>query len=60
MIQQRDADFKLLLDEKGEFILVPAFDYIMDVFDGLNAISYEVLKFYIIENDIDGKLDLTV
>lgn len=46
-------------DGEGNFILLPAFDYIMGVFDSLNAISYDVLKAYIVENDNDGKWDLT-
>ena len=45
--------------DEGNFILLPAFDYIMGVFDSLNAISYDVLKAYIVENDNDGKWDLT-
>ncbi|MDH1882769.1 hypothetical protein [Empedobacter sp. GD03797] len=59
MIQQRDENFEPVLDAEGNFILLPAFDYIMGVFDNLNAISYDVLKAYIVENDNDGKWDLT-
>ena len=59
MIQQRDENFEPVLDESGNFILLPAFDYIMGVFDSMNAISYDVLKAYIVENDNDGKWDLT-
>ena len=59
MIQQRDENFEAVLDDEGNFILLPAFDYIMGVFDSLNAISYDVLKAYIVENDNDGKWDLT-
>lgn len=58
MIQQRDENFEPVLDAEGNFILLPAFDYIMGVFDSLNAISYDVLKAYILENDHDGKWDL--
>ena len=54
MIQQRDENFEPVLDAEGNFILLPAFDYIMGVFDSLNAISYDVLKAYIVENDHDG------
>lgn len=60
MLQQRDENFEPVLDAEGNFILLPAFDYIMGVFDSLNAISYDVLKAYIVENDNDGKWDLTV
>lgn len=59
MIQQRDENLEPVLDADGNFILLPAFDYIMGVFDSLNAISYDVLKAYIVENDNDGKWDLT-
>ena len=59
MIQQRDENFEPVLDGEGNFILLPTFDYIMGVFDSLNAISYDVLKAYIVENDNDGKWDLT-
>ena len=59
MIQQRDENLEPVLDAEGNFILLPAFDYIMGVFDSLNAISYDVLKAYIVENDNDGKWDLT-
>ncbi len=59
LIQQRDENFEPVLDAEGNFILLPAFDYIMGVFDSLNAISYDVLKAYIVENDNDGKWDLT-
>lgn len=59
MIQKRDENFEPVLNADGNFILLPAFDYIMDVFDSLNAISYDVLKAYIVENDNDGKWDLT-
>ena len=58
MIQQRDENLEPVLDESGNFILLPAFDYIMGVFDSMNAISYDVLKAYILENDNDGKWDL--
>ena len=58
LIQQRDENFEPVLDAEGNFILLPAFDYIMGVFDSLNAISYDVLKAYILENDNDGKWDL--
>ncbi|MDM1550672.1 hypothetical protein [Empedobacter falsenii] len=58
MIQQRDENFEPVLDADGNFILLPAFNYIMGVFDSLNAISYDVLKAYILENDHDGKWDL--
>ena len=58
LIQQRDENFEPVLDAEGNFILLPAFDYIMGVFDSLNAISYDVLKAYIVENDHDGKWDL--
>ena len=58
MIQQRDENLEPVLDAEGNFILLPAFDYIMGVFDSLNAISYDVLKAYIVENDHDGKWDL--
>lgn len=58
LIQQRDENLEPVLDELGNFILLPAFDYIMGVFDSLNAISYDVLKAYIVENDKDGKWDL--
>ena len=57
MIQQRDENLEPVLDAEGNFILLPAFDYIMGVFDSLNAISYDVLKAYIVENDHDGKWD---
>ena len=59
LIQQRDENLEPVLDAEGNFILLPAFDYIMGVFDSLNAISYDVLKAYIVENDNDGKWDLT-
>lgn len=59
MIQQRDENLEPVLDADGNFILLPAFDYIMGVFDSMNAISYDVLKAYIVENDNDGKWDLT-
>ena len=59
LIQQRDENFEPVLDAEGNFILLPAFDYIMGVFDSLNAISYDVLKVYIVGNDNDGKWDLT-
>lgn len=59
LIQQRDENFEPVLDDEGNFILLPAFDYIMGIFDSLNAISYDVLKAYIVENDNDGKWDLT-
>lgn len=58
LIQQRDENFEPVLDADGNFILLPAFNYIMGVFDSLNAISYDVLKAYILENDNDGKWDL--
>ena len=58
LIQQRDENLEPVLDAEGNFILLPAFDYIMGVFDSLNAISYDVLKAYIVENDHDGKWDL--
>ena len=57
--KKRDENFEPVLDESGNFILLPAFDYIMGVFDSMNAISYDVLKAYIVENDNDGKWDLT-
>ena len=60
MIQQRDENLEPVLDADGNFILLPAFDYIMGVFDSMNAISYDVLKAYILENDNDGKWDLTM
>ena len=60
LIQQRDENLEPVLDAEGNFILLPAFDYIMGVFDSMNAISYDVLKAYIVENDNDGKWDLTV
>ena len=60
LIQQRDENLEPVLDAEGNFILLPAFDYIMGVFDSLNAISYDVLKAYIVENDHDGKWDLIV
>ncbi len=59
LIQQRDENLEPVLDAEGNFILLPTFDYIMGVFDSLNAISYDVLKAYIVENDNDGKWDLT-
>ena len=59
LIPQRDENLEPVLDAEGNFILLPAFDYIMGVFDSLNAISYDVLKAYIVENDNDGKWDLT-
>lgn len=59
MIQQRDENLEPVLDDEGNFILLPAFDYIMGVFDSLNAISYDVLKAYIVAIDNDGKWDLT-
>ena len=59
MIQQRDENFEPVLDDAGNFILLPAFDYVMGVFDSMNAISYDVLKAYIVGNDNDGKWDLT-
>ena len=59
LIQQRDENLEPVLDAEGNFILLPAFDYIMGVFDSLNAISYDVLKAYILENDNNGKWDLT-
>ena len=59
MTPQRDENFEPVLDDEGNFILLPAFDYIMGVFDSMNAISYDVLKAYILENDNDGKWDLT-
>ena len=59
IIQQRDENLEPVLDTEGNFILLPAFDYIMGVFDSMNAISYDVLKVYIVENDNEGKWDLT-
>ena len=59
MIQQRDENLEPVLDAEGNFILLPAFDYVMGVFDSMNAISYDVLKAYIVGNDNDGKWDLT-
>ena len=58
-IKKRDENFEPVLDAEGNFILLPAFDYIMGVFDNMNAISYDVLKAYIVENDNNGKWDLT-
>ena len=58
MIWQRNENFEPVLDDEGNNIFVPAFDYIMNIFDSLEAISYAVLKAYILENDGDGKWDL--
>lgn len=58
-VEIRDENNEVVLDEETqELIKMPAFDYIMGVFDSMNAISYDVLKAYILENDNDGKWDL--
>lgn len=57
-IMQRDENFEPILDEEGHPTLVPAFDYVMGIFDSMDAISYQVLRMYILENDADGKWDL--
>lgn len=43
----------------SDYVYVPAFTYVMGIFEQLQAISYEVLRMYILENDADGKWDLT-
>lgn len=57
-ITKRDENFQPILDEEGNAVLVPAFDYIISVFDSLQAIPYAVLGNYIDVNDADGKFDL--
>lgn len=65
----RDENFQPILKEDyvaeegvepttEDYQVAPAFTYVMGIFEQLQAISYQVLRMYILENDADGKWDL--
>ncbi len=45
---------------EDDYMKAPAFTMVMDTFDELNAIPYQVLRAYILENDADGKWDINI
>lgn len=57
-IMVRNEKFEPVLDESGSPIRMPAFNYVWSIFEAMDAISFEVLRMYILENDSDGKFDI--
>lgn len=57
-VMQRDENFQPVMDENNQPIMLPAFDYIMGIFNVSQAIPYSILNSYIDINDADGLFDL--